>query len=69
MVEHQESKYSWEINYGGANQDACAEAGGLGIKAQNTFNFETTGKGTREAYKSSSDMVASYRIESNPEDS
>lgn len=61
MIQHQESKYSWEFIYGGANQDAFEEAGGLGIKAQNTFNFEATGQGTREAYENSSDMVASYR--------
>lgn len=69
MIQHQESKYSWEFIYGGANQDAFAEAGGMGIKAENTFNFEATGKGTREAYQSSSDIVASYRKEPNPEDS
>lgn len=61
MIQHQESKYSWEFIYGGANQDAFEEAGGLGIKAQNTFNFEATGQGTREAYENSSDMVANYR--------
>jgi len=61
MIQHQESKYSWEFIYGGANQDAFEEAGGLGIKAQNTFNFEATGEGTREAYENSSDMVANYR--------
>lgn len=65
MIEHQESKYSWEFIYGGANQDAFAEAGGLGIKAQNTFNFESTGKGTREAYENSSEMVASFRRKPN----
>ena len=64
MIEHQESKYSWEFIYGGANQDAFAEAGGLGIKSKNTFNFEATGQGTREAYHSSSRLMASYRMKS-----
>jgi len=67
MIEHQESKYAWEFIYGGANQDAFAEAGGMGIKAENTFNFEATGKGTRDAYENSSELMASYRKE--PEDS
>lgn len=61
MIELQSSKYGWEFIYGGANQDAFAEAGGLGIKAQNTFNFEATGEGTRMAYEESSNMVASFR--------
>lgn len=64
MIEHQESKYAWEFIYGGANQDAFAEAGGLGIRAQNTFNFESTGEGTYKAYRKSSSMVASMRKKS-----
>lgn len=69
MVEHQESKYSWEFIYGGANQDAFAEAGGIGIKAENTFNFEASGEGTRKAYDNSSELTTSYRKEPEPEDS
>lgn len=69
MIEHQQSKYDWEFIYGGANQDAFAEAGSLGIKVQNSFDFEATGKGTREAYDVSSDMVARYRTRSTPEES
>lgn len=61
MIEHQESKYSWKFIYGGANQDAFAEAGGLGIKAKNTFNFDATGEGTRVAYHKSSALTARYR--------
>lgn len=68
MIEHQESRYGWEFIYGGANQDAFAEAGSLGIKAQNAFDFEATGKGTREAYAESSDMVASFRMRSKPQE-
>lgn len=68
MIEHQESTYGWEFIYGGANQDAFAEAGSLGIKAQNAFDFEATGEGTREAYDQSSDMVASFRMRTKPEE-
>ena len=68
MIEHQESKYSWEFIYGGANQDAFAEAGGIGIKAENTFNFEASGEGTRRAYENSSEMVASHRVSPDSED-
>ncbi|SMO51423.1 vWA domain-containing protein [Fodinibius sediminis] len=61
MIEHQESKYGWEFIYGGANQDAFSEAGGLGIKARNTFEFEASGQGTRRAFDESSEFVARYR--------
>ena len=69
MIEHQESKYGWEFIYGGANQDAFTEAGGMGIKSENTFNFESSGEGTRNAYINSSQMVASFRMEAADEDS
>lgn len=69
MIEHQESKYSWEFIYGGANQDAFAEAGGIGIKAENTFNFEASGEGTRMAYNNSSELTAGYRKDPGSEDS
>jgi uncharacterized protein YegL len=69
MIEHQELKYSWEFIYGGANQDAFAEAGGIGIKAKNTFDFEASGEGTRRAYDNSSELMASYRKGPEPEDS
>lgn len=62
MIEHQQSKYSWEFIYGGANQDAFAEAGGMGIRAQNTFNYSSTGEGTRNAFMESSDLIASMRL-------
>jgi len=58
---NQESKYFWEFIYGGANQDAFAEAGGLGIKAKNTFNFDATGEGTRVVYHKSSALTSRYR--------
>lgn len=31
MIEHQQSVYNWQFTFLGANQDAFAEAGGLGI--------------------------------------
>lgn len=69
MIEHQQSKYGWEFIYGGANQDAFAEAGGMGIKAENTFDFDATGEGTRNAYDNSSHMVENYRKSPDSEDS
>ncbi len=39
MIEHQQSVYRWEFVFLGANQDAFAEAGALGIPAGHTSNF------------------------------
>ena len=39
MIEHQQSKYSWQFIFLGANQDAFAEAGGLGIMADGAADF------------------------------
>jgi len=69
MIEDRESNYGWAFIYGGANQDAFAEAGSMGIRAQNAFDFDATGKGTRMAYVKSSEMVASYRMRNTPEES
>lgn len=68
MIEHQESTYSWEFIYGGANHDAFAEAGSLGIKNENTFAYESTGQGTRTAYRYSSEMIANFREKSIDDD-
>lgn len=39
MIEHQQSVYSWHFTFLGANQDAFAEAGGMGIQAAGVANF------------------------------
>ena len=41
----------------------------MGIKSENTFNFEASGEGTRNAYVNSSQMVASFRMEGTEEES
>lgn len=45
-IRHQESTYSWEFLFLGANQDAIATAGRLGISANNsaTYTADTTGQ-------------------------
>ncbi|KAA5539168.1 VWA domain-containing protein [Roseiconus nitratireducens] len=40
MIEHQQDIYSWHFTFLGANQDAFAEAGGVGIHASGTANFD-----------------------------
>jgi uncharacterized protein YegL len=61
MITHQREKYSWEFSYVGANVDAFAEAGAMGISQVYTASFLSTGEGTREAYKSLNKMSSSYR--------
>jgi Mg-chelatase subunit ChlD len=39
MITHQQDKYGWHFTFLGANQDAFAEAGALGIQAAGAANF------------------------------
>jgi uncharacterized protein YegL len=39
MIERQQETYKWHFNFLGANQDAFAEAGGMGIQAAGVANF------------------------------
>jgi hypothetical protein len=39
MITHQQDKYGWQFTFLGANQDAFAEAGGLGIHAAGVANY------------------------------
>lgn len=39
MIERQQSVYNWHFTFLGANQDAFAEAGGLGIQAAGVANY------------------------------
>ena len=39
MIDRQQTKYSWHFTFLGADQDAFAEAGGMGIAANGTANF------------------------------
>jgi hypothetical protein len=61
MIELQRNQYNWEFSYLGANQDAFAEAGNLGISKQYTAGFVANAVGTRCAYASMDTMIGSYR--------
>lgn len=39
MIEHQQDKYNWHFTFLGANQDAFAEAGAIGIRASGASNY------------------------------
>lgn len=51
----------WEIMYFGANVDAFAEAGGIGINAASTHSFAATSVGVAAAYSGTSSSTTAYR--------
>lgn len=57
MIEQKTSE-GWTFVYLGANQDAFAEAGSMGIAAQATMNYDVTR--TPEAFRSLSATVSNY---------
>jgi hypothetical protein len=52
MIQHQTDVYKWQFTFLGANQDAFAEAGGIGITADKTAYFAA--KKTRSAFSAMS---------------
>lgn len=59
MIEHQQTKYGWKFTYLGANQDAFAEAGSIGIHSASVANFSLHNSGA--AYKCASLNVSRMR--------
>jgi len=59
MIEHQTTKYNWQFVYLGANQNAFAEAGGVGISMAHAANFDSDRM--EMAYYGTSANVAKYR--------
>jgi Mg-chelatase subunit ChlD len=59
MVTHQQEKYRWRFLYLGANVDAFAEAGGIGIIR--AANFAATHQGVAASYSIASNAVGNYR--------
>lgn len=59
MLEHQTNVYKWQFIYLGANQDAFAEAGNVGIGMAHAANFTPAHMAT--AFAVASENVAQYR--------
>jgi hypothetical protein len=64
MIDHQTAKYNWQFVYLGANQDAFAEAGAIGIAKANAANYDSVY--TDMAYASTSLNIANYRRTAQP---
>jgi hypothetical protein len=58
MVRHQEDKYSWQILYLGANQDAIRVGHGLGVRMDRSISYSASDVGTRAVTNSLSGYVA-----------
>jgi hypothetical protein len=59
MIEHQQETYDWHFTFLGANQDAFAEAGGLGIHADRAAQYAPDK--VFAAYEVSSDRISRMR--------
>ena len=45
MIEHQQSKYSWEFLFFGANIDSAETASSIGVAAESSFDFAPSAAG------------------------
>ena len=60
-ITHQKENYAWEFIFLGANQDAFDEAAKIGIDQKDSFQFDATKEGIKEAYFNLSSSVKKYR--------
>ena len=60
-IEHQRQKYGWEFIFFGANMDAIAEAGKIGIDADRALNYQADAFGTQSAYTAMSALSTTFR--------
>lgn len=61
MIEHQQNKYSWIFMFLGANIDAVAEAGSLGINASHAHGYTASSAGTNSLYCCTSNAMSALR--------
>ena len=61
MIKTQKEKYNWEFIYLGANQDAMAVGGSIGIGANNCMSYTNDSAGTSKAYATVSCCTSNFR--------
>jgi len=64
MIRRHESENNWQFVFIGANQDAIAEAGGMGIRAASSLSYGANAGGVRAMYTSMSRNMTNYRTAS-----
>jgi len=62
MIQHQQEKYDWHFTFLGANQDAFAEAGGLGIRPASAAQYSMDK--VAAAYEGTAQKIARMRGQS-----
>lgn len=65
-IQHQETKYAWNFVYIGANQDAFAVGGEIGVRSSMIANYKSSKVGTSEAFKDVSKGMLRSRKASGP---
>jgi uncharacterized protein YegL len=60
MITRQRELYGWEFAYIGANQDAFAEAGAMGIPKMSSMDYAHTNSGTKNAWMANSAAATRY---------
>ncbi len=61
-IRHQRDVYGWEFVFLGANQDAIATAGHIGVPAAAALTYAHDGKGVMDAMETVSSEITSMRI-------
>lgn len=61
MIEHQKEKDGWEFLFLGANIDAIATAGRMGIRPERAVQYHCDSRGQEVNYQVLSETVATYR--------
>lgn len=65
MIKEQTDTYNWQFVYLGANQDAIAVGGKMGVHTNKTATFAATGQGILRTMAVTSDKLAEYRSTGN----
>lgn len=61
MIRNKESEQQWDFVFIGANQDAIAEAGNLGVEPNKAMTFKADQTGTQAMFISLNEAVTAYR--------
>lgn len=61
MVQRQQNKYGWEFLFLGANMDAIAAAGRIGIRPERAVRYHCDSQGQEVNYAVLSETVSTYR--------
>lgn len=61
MIESRQASGKWAIVYLGANVDAFAEAGSMGINLSNSAGYMNTARGTKAMYSATAESVSNMR--------